>query len=150
MRVPALGVALLVFAHGIAGAQSASSSQTAADNPLATSRVFTYDQMRTRTNPNGSESRFVFNGTLATGESVGAHESLQPAGTAAPQLHKIQHSEVIVVEQGTVEFHHDGKVERAGPGNIIYVAIGTMHAIKNVGDGPARYAVIQIGGDVKK
>jgi quercetin dioxygenase-like cupin family protein len=65
-------------------------------------------------------------------------------------LHKIQHSEFIVVEQGTLEFEHDGKAERAGPGSIIYVAFGTEHAIKNAGDGPAKYVVIQIGGDTKK
>jgi quercetin dioxygenase-like cupin family protein len=125
-------------------------AQTTAENPLATARVFSYDQMKTRTTPNGSESTMVFNGTLTTGEAVGAHESMQPAGTVPPALHKIQHSELIVVEQGTLEFDHDGKAERAGPGSIIYVAFGTVHAIKNVGDGPAKYVVIQIGGDTKK
>jgi quercetin dioxygenase-like cupin family protein len=75
---------------------------------------------------------------------------MQPAGTIPPALHKIQHSELIVVEQGTLEFDHDGKAERAGPGSIIYVALGTVHAVKNVGDGPAKYVVIQIGGDTKK
>ena len=125
-------------------------AQSGADKPLAESRVFDYDQMKTRTMPNGAESRIVFNGTLATGEQVGAHESMQPAGTAPPALHKIQHSEFIVVEQGTLEFNHDGKQERAGPGSIIFVAFGTNHFVKNVGDGPAKYVVIQVGGDTKK
>ena len=96
-----------------------------ADNPLAESRVFDYDQMKARTMPNGAESRIAFKGTLATGEQVGAHENSQPAGTVPPALHKIEHSEFIVVEQGTLEFNHDGKQERAGPGSIIYVAFGT-------------------------
>jgi quercetin dioxygenase-like cupin family protein len=144
MKSLPLLAAFLVFACGLAAAQNST------DNPLATARVFDYDQMKIRNAPNGTESRVVFNGTLATGESVGAHESMQPAGTAPPKLHKIQHSEFIVVEQGTVEFEHDGKAERAGPGGIIYVAIGTEHAVKNVGDGPAKYVVIQIGGDTKK
>ena len=125
-------------------------AQTSADNPLAGPRVFDYDQMKTRTMPNGAESRLVFNGTLATGEQVGAHESTQPLGAVPPALHKIQHSEFIVVEQGTLEFNHDGKQERAGPGSIIYVAFGTNHFVKNVGDGPAKYVVIQVGGDTKK
>jgi quercetin dioxygenase-like cupin family protein len=136
--------AFLVFACGLAAAQ------TTADNSLATARVFDYKQMPARTNPNGTESRMIFNGTLSTGESVGAHESMQPAGTVPPKLHTIQHSEFIVIEQGTVEFSHDGKVERAGPGSILYVALGTEHAVKNIGDGPAKYVVIQIGGDTKK
>lgn len=125
-------------------------AQTAGDNPLASSRVFSIDELQPRVAPNGTESRVVFNGTLASGESVGAHVSMQPAGTVAPPLHKIQHSELIVLEQGTVEFHHDGKIERAGPGSILYVAYGTNHFVKNVGEGPAKYVVIQIGGDTKK
>jgi XRE family transcriptional regulator, regulator of sulfur utilization len=137
-------VVVFAFASVIAGAQ------TAAENPLATSRVFPYDQMKVRTTPNGSEGRFGFTGTLATGEAVGAHETLQPAGTVPPRLHQIQHSELLVVQQGTLEFDHDGKAELAGPGSIIYVAFGTTHAIRNAGDGPAKYVIIQIGGDTKK
>ena len=144
MKSLPLLTAFLVFACGIVAAQ------TTTDNSLATARVFDYDQMKARTNPNGTESRMVFNGTLATGESVGAHESMQPAGTVPPRLHKIQHSEFIVIQQGTVEFEHDGKAERAGPGSILYVTPDTEHAVKNIGDGPAKYVVIQIGGDTKK
>jgi quercetin dioxygenase-like cupin family protein len=55
-----------------------------------------------------------------------------------------------VVQEGTLEYTHDGKAERAGAGSIIYVALGTLHSVKNVGDGPAKYVVIQIGGDTKK
>ena len=55
-----------------------------------------------------------------------------------------------MVQEGTLEYTHDGKAERAGAGSIIYVALGTLHSVKNVGDGPAKYVVIQIGGDTKK
>lgn len=125
-------------------------AQTGAANPLAAPRVFPYSQMQVHRAANGAESRVAFRGTLATGEAVAAHESTQPAGATPSPLHRIQHSEVIVVEQGTVEFDHDGKAEKAGPGSMIYVAYGTLHRLKNVGDGPAKYAVIQIGGDTKK
>ncbi len=37
-----------------------------------------------------------------------------------------------------------------GPGGVIFVAIGTMHTVKNVGEVPAKYVVVQIGGDTKK
>lgn len=125
-------------------------AQSPAPNPLEKSRTFVYEQMPARTNANGSESRNFFSGTLATGEAVAVHESVQPAGTKPPALHAIHHSELIVIEEGVVEYHHDGQVERAGPGSILYVKIGTEHFVANVGDGPAKYAVIQIGGDVKK
>lgn len=133
----------------LAAAGMIASAQTTTENPLATARVFSYEEMKVRTMPNGAEARSVFSGTLATGETVGAHESMQPAGTAVPALHKNQHSELIVVQQGTLEFDHDGKAEHASPGSIIYIPIGTMHAVKNAGDGPAKYVVIQVGGDTK-
>ena len=125
-------------------------AQSAGTNPLATARVFSFDETTAKTAPNGSVGRSIFNGTLATGEAVGVHETMQPAGTAPNPAHRIQHSEVIVVEEGTLEFEHDGKTDRAAAGSIIYVALGTLHTIKNVGGGPARYVVIQIGGDTKK
>jgi quercetin dioxygenase-like cupin family protein len=128
----------------------AACAQTADPNPLATARVFAFEDMTAKTAPSGAVGRKVFNGTLATGEAVAVHESMQPAGTIPSAPHRIQHSEVIVVEEGTLEFEHDGKSERATPGSIIYVAPGTLHAMKNVGDGQARYVVIQIGGDIKK
>src|SRR5208282_2508341 len=102
-----------------------------------------------KTSANGSVGRNAFRGTLATGETVAVHESTQPAGTPPNPAHRIQHSELIVVEEGTLDFIHDGKTERATAGSIIYVAFGTLHSVRNVGDGPAKYVVIQIGGDTK-
>lgn len=119
-------------------------------NPLASARVFRYDQMTAKTAKNGSIGRFVLDGTLATGEAVSAHETMQPAGTVPNPPHRIQHSELILVQEGTVEFEHEGRTERAVPGDIIYVAVGTLHTIKNVGAGPAKYVVVQIGGDTPK
>lgn len=144
MRFSLIGFAMVALVCASAPAQ------TADPNPLANSHAFAYEQMKARTNANGSESRQVVTGTLATGESVSVHESTQPAGTVPSALHKIQHSEFIVIQEGTVEYHHDGVVERAGPGSILYVKIGTEHSVANVGNGPAKYAVIQIGGDVRK
>lgn len=129
---------------------AAASAQSARPNPLASARVFHYSQMTPHTAANGAVGRNVFTGKLATGESVGVHETMQPAGTRPNPPHRIQHSEIIVVQQGTLEFDHDGKTERAGAGAILYVAYGTLHTVKNSGAGPAKYIVIQIGGDTGK
>jgi quercetin dioxygenase-like cupin family protein len=126
------------------------SAQPGESNALAASRVFSYDQMPVKTAPNGAESRFVARGTLATGESVSVHETMQPKGTRPNPAHRIEHSELIFVERGTLEYQHDGKTERADAGSVIYVALGTLHAVKNIGAGEARYVVIQIGGDTNK
>jgi mannose-6-phosphate isomerase-like protein (cupin superfamily) len=78
------------------------------------------------------------------------HESVQPAGAASVALHAIHHSELILIQEGSVLFEHDGKQEKAGPGDMVYVAEGTIHRLTNVGSGPAKYFVVQIGGDTKK
>lgn len=143
-----LSAAALALACAAAHAQN--TSQTARPNLLSAARVFHYSQLTPHTARNGAVGRNVFNGTLATGESVGVHETMQPAGTASNPPHRIQHSEFIVIQQGTMEFDYDGKAERAGAGSIFYVAYGTLHTVKNIGPGPAKYVVIQIGGDTGK
>ena len=147
------GFAVLLFGCGIVNAQTAASAASApakTQNPLASSGIFPYDQMTARKMANGTESRNAFTGTLATGETLAAHESMQPVGTPPVELHRIDHSELIVVQEGTLAFEHDGKEERIGPGGLVYVAFGTVHRIKNIGDVPAKYVVIAIGGDTKK
>jgi quercetin dioxygenase-like cupin family protein len=116
---------------------------------LGQSAVFRYVDMPVRKMANGGESRDVVRGTLATGEVVALHESTQVAGMTPNPAHPIQHTEFILVFEGTVEFNHDGKSERVGQGGVLYVAKGTVHQVKNVGDGPARYCVVAVGGDVK-
>ncbi len=145
-----LTCAALALTYASAAAAQEGNLEPAPTNPLAASRVFAYDDMTAKTSASGAVGRSVFTGTLATGEAIGVHESMQPAGTAPNPAHRIQHSEVIVVQEGTLEFLHDGKTERANAGSIIYVAFGTLHQVKNVGDGPAKYVVIQIGGDTRK
>ena len=74
-------------------------AQSAVPNPLTTSRVFAYGQTPSKTAPNGAVGRNFFTGTLATGEAVAAHETMQPTGTIPNPAHRIQHSELIVVRE---------------------------------------------------
>jgi quercetin dioxygenase-like cupin family protein len=116
---------------------------------LSQSKVFNIDQLPVRTMPNGGKSWDVLDGILVTGEAVAIHESAQPPGLAPNPQHKIDHSEFILVREGTLEFQYDGKFERVGAGGVIFVAPGTMHTARNVGNGLANYVVISIGGDTK-
>lgn len=117
---------------------------------LSEAKVYPLEGMLVRKMANGGESRDVLRGVLLTGEAVAAHESVQPVGAAPSPLHRIDHSEIVTVIEGTVAFEHDGKSEQVGPGGVIFVAVGTVHALKNVGSVPAKYLVVQIGGDTKK
>jgi mannose-6-phosphate isomerase-like protein (cupin superfamily) len=147
-RVVCVVVLMAAFGSACGWAQTVPAATTS--GALSESRVYVVDQMPGRKMANGGESRDVMHGALATGEVVGVHESVQPAGATPSPLHTIQHSELITVLEGTVTFEHDGKEEKVGPGGVIYVAMGTLHRLKNVGDVPAKYCVVQIGGDTKE
>jgi mannose-6-phosphate isomerase-like protein (cupin superfamily) len=126
---------------------------SAGGGTVGVARAIPFESMPVRTNAAGGESRDVAHGTLATGERVNLHESIQVVGQAPPALHVIQHSEFVCVREGEMEYQHevDGKLvaERAGAGSVFYVAFGTKHAIRNVGSVPAKYFVVAIGGDAK-
>jgi len=116
---------------------------------MASSRVFRFADMPVRKMANGGESRDAMHGTLPTGEVVAVHESVQAAGMTPNPKHRIDHSEFIMVQEGTMEFNFEDHTERGGPGTIFYVAKGTNHSARNIGDVPAKYFVVAIGGDVK-
>lgn len=139
----------MFMACGLLAAQAPATNERGKGDLMA-SRVFTQAAGSVRTMANGGQSRDILYGTLATGEAINVHESAQPAGAKPNPLHTIEHSELILVREGTLAFMHDGLEEKAGPGDLIYVAFGTLHTVRNTGDVPAKYVVIAIGGDTKK
>jgi quercetin dioxygenase-like cupin family protein len=147
-REVCVGLSAVAAMGAVVEAQSPAAAASA--GVLSQSRVYSVDQMPERKMANGGVSRDVLRGTLATGEAVAVHESEQPAGMAPNTQHPIQHTEVMVVIEGTLAFEHDGKSEKVGPGGVIFIAPGTVHTVRNVGEGTARYCVVAVGGDVKK
>lgn len=122
---------------------------TAMADDLSQSKVFQRETAPARSFANGGGARDILLGVLKTGETVKVHESMQPEGAVPNPAHAIDHSEFIIVGEGTLAFIHDGVTETAGPGDVIYVAQGTLHQVKNIGNGPVKYAIVSIGGDIK-
>jgi len=143
-----VGLSAVAAMGGMVEAQS--TVAPAGADVLSQSRVYLVDQMPERRMANGGVSRDVLRGTLTTGQAIGVHESEQPAGMVPNTPHPIQHTEVMVVIEGALAFEHDGKSEKVGPGGVIFIASGTVHTVRNVGEGMARYCVVAVGGDVKK
>jgi quercetin dioxygenase-like cupin family protein len=117
---------------------------------LSRSRVFRLAEADAHKNPNGSESWNVLHGRLPTGEQIALHVSMQPGGTVPNPAHQIEHSEIICLRDGALNFQHDGDTEHATAGDVLFVAKGTVHGVRNVGAGPAAYFVLAIGGDVNQ
>jgi quercetin dioxygenase-like cupin family protein len=132
-----LGLAALMAGVGVAGAQDA--------KVLATSRAYPFDQLPVQKNENGGASRAVVTGVLPTGEAVEVHETVLPPGQFSHPPHKHRNSEFVMIRVGDVEFYHDGKTERIGPGGIMFNASNQMHSMKNVGTVDAQYFVVAIG-----
>ena len=138
-----------VSALALAGRAAAQTTDKAGGSFSGGSKVFALSAITPTKAANGSQRIVAFGGTLATGESLAAHESWAPAGLPPAPTHIIQHSELIVVLEGALTFVHDGREEPAAAGDVIYVAYGTNHAIRNTGTATARYMVLQLGGDTK-
>jgi quercetin dioxygenase-like cupin family protein len=136
-------------ADGQSGAGTSGAAGKATGDFAGGSTVFAYSDVVPTKQANGSERINGFHGTVATGEAVSMHESWVPAGTPAVPLHVIHHTELIVVIEGELEFNRDGSISKAKAGDVLYVANGTNHFVRNSGAGMARYTVLQMGGDTK-
>ena len=147
MRVPCWICLLLAWNGGCAQTPSVEGHGTGV---LAKARVFTPKEGTAQLMTNGGKSRSILRDALATGEAVSVHESTQMPGAKPNPPHVILHSEFILVSEGTLAFEHDGLSEQAESGSIIYVAYGTLHTVRNIGETPAKYVVIAIGGDQKR
>jgi mannose-6-phosphate isomerase-like protein (cupin superfamily) len=147
-RALAVVCSMVLFVSAAFG-QTGLASPVLSGPVLSTPGTYSVDGVSARVLPNGGKSWDLLKGVLPTGEKISLHESVQPVGVPPNPAHSIQHSEVITVIEGTVAFEHDGKSEKVGPGGVIFVAMGTMHAVRNVGTVPARYTVLMIGGDTK-
>jgi len=63
-------------------------------------------------------------------------------------VHRHPQEELILVKEGTLEVHINGKTQNAGPGSVFFYASNDAHAVRNVGDTRATYWVINLATPV--
>jgi mannose-6-phosphate isomerase-like protein (cupin superfamily) len=124
-------------------AQDKTPAQTPSSGPAEKlpSAVYDWEKMTVTPTPKGAR-RDVFDGSTTSLDKVHCHiTTLNPGeNSGEPRLHLQE--EIIIVKEGLVEMHIDGKNQTAGPGSVFYLAARATTRLRNAGTTPATYIVI--------
>lgn len=88
------------------------------------------------------ELRDLVRQPTATLSELEMHITTLNPGLASHPPHQHPNEELVIIDKGTVETLSAGKWQRLGPGSVIFNASNSPHALRNVGDTPATYHVI--------
>ncbi|PWT96138.1 MAG: cupin domain-containing protein [Blastocatellia bacterium] len=88
------------------------------------------------------EVRQFFRSPTATLDELECHVTTLKPGMQSHPPHKHANEELVIIREGTVEVLSNGEWKRVGPGSVIFNASNQLHALRNVGTGPATYHVI--------
>lgn len=131
-----VGVALIGAAVALAGAEAVRAQGTAIGSSL-----FDWTSMTPQPNKTGAVRRVV-QAPTPTLDQLEIHITTLNAGETSHAPHKHPNEELIIIKEGTVEALVNGDLKMTGPGSIIFQASNQLHGIRNVGQGPATYHVI--------
>jgi len=88
----------------------------------------------------GSEMIFHLTGKETAGRLVLA-TIIAPPGDGPPLHYHENEDETFLVQEGRISFYIDGQWGEVPPGTVVFAPKGSVHSLKNVGDGPARVLV---------
>jgi quercetin dioxygenase-like cupin family protein len=115
--------------------------------PTLGSTVFAWEDLKVRPSAVG-ERRDVANNPTDTLSVFECHITTLNPGKSSHLPHRHPQEELIIVKEGTLEVHIDGRTQRAGPGSVFFYASNHAHAVTNVGDTRATYWVINLATPV--
>jgi quercetin dioxygenase-like cupin family protein len=72
------------------------------------------------------------------------HATTMPPGAPASAVHHHPWLEVIVMNEGAMEYDLNGLRQTAGPGSVVYIAPNTLQSSRNPGTVPATYTVFSV------
>jgi quercetin dioxygenase-like cupin family protein len=108
------------------------------------SNVYAFQDMPVR-HSDKLEFRPIVSGKTVEGCKIAVHESkLAPKGEPHPPHHH-DGEEVFMMLGGTLEVTINGKPSLISRGSVAFIGSGDEHGIRNPGDIPARYYVIELG-----
>ena len=144
MNLRIIVVALGFATAGVLSNGHAQKSDTPAPTAPLGSNVFAFEDLEARSTATGLRRNVVSEPT-ATLQRFQSHiTTLNPGAMSHPQ-HQHPLEEMIIVKDGTLEVTINDRPEKAGPGSVLFYAANDFHSVRNIGDKPATYIVLNFG-----
>jgi quercetin dioxygenase-like cupin family protein len=130
-------------------AASTNAAESATDTAILGSHIYRFEDLAVK--PSGvGERRDVADQRTATLDRFECHLSTLNPGLPSHPPHQHPQEELIVLKEGTLEVHINGKTQRVGPGSLFFFASYDWHAVRNVGDVPAKYSVFNFATPITR
>lgn len=105
------------------------------------STAWSWPQIAARDTDVGQYRHIVRQPTRTLAELEMHVTTLNPRTSSHPP-HTHPNEELVIVKEGTLQAHVNGREIVVGPGSILFFASMQPHAVRNIGDTPATYHVI--------
>lgn len=109
--------------------------------PMLDSTAWIWEDIPSRKTDVG-EYRHVIRQPTRTLAELEMHITTLKPHTASHAPHTHPNEEMVIVREGTLQAHVNGKEIVVGPGSVLFFASMQPHAVQNIGDTPATYHVI--------
>ncbi|HEY1262753.1 MAG TPA: cupin domain-containing protein [Terriglobales bacterium] len=109
--------------------------------PVMQSAIFEWNSVPVKSTNVGS-ARDFFEAPTPTLESLEIHATTLNPGQTSHAPHRRPNEELVIVKEGTIEALVNGEWKKAGPGSVVFNASNQLHGLRNAGDTPATYHVI--------
>jgi XRE family transcriptional regulator, regulator of sulfur utilization len=109
--------------------------------PLLDSTAWPWQAMNAKKTEVG-ELRQVVREPTRTLDELEMHITTLNPHTASHPPHTHPNEEMVIVKEGTLRAHVNGRETVVGPGSVLFFASMQPHAVQNIGDTPATYFVI--------
>jgi len=113
---------------------------TGAKKPVP-SQVIEFAKLADRNSSVGSR-RDLFDGPTVTLSNLEGHISTLNPGQISHQPHQHVNEEMVVLIEGKLEVYINGNITQANKGDVLFFSSLDWHNVKNIGDTPATYYVL--------
>jgi uncharacterized cupin superfamily protein len=148
MKTPLPTLLLALISSAVLPAEPASVTYQPPSHSATLGTTFVdWDSLAVRPTPVGL-IRVVFDNPTATLEKLEVHVTTLRPGMSSHSPHHHPWEEMILIKEGNVVASINGKEHPAGPGALIFFASHDPHNLRNAGEQPATYYVINFCTDL--